>query len=419
MESVDTNIFNASCSCDTIDLIKLREIERTYESETKVPLKLDRFFSHSPTSLSEKSYGSLLNFSSILKHVLENTNIRKNFLSPLGPDYQELIDNPISGGLFLGIDFHDSEFGPKLIEINTNAGGLLINSILYDVQLNCTDHMQFDSSLIGNVNRLNFIFNAFQAEWNLQFAGKVLKTVAILDENPTEQFLYSEFLMYQSILKSKGIECFILSPDDLVSMEGNLFYNDQKIDFIYNRHTDFMLEGSSLTKVKDAFIQKKVCLSPNPIDYLLFANKSNLQYLSDKKFLEEIGIEQSKIDVLTSVIPQTILFKESERDYFWEKRKQIFFKPQNGYGSKGVYSGKKLTKSKFEEISKLDYLAQDEIPPTKRTIHEVDFKIDYRAYIYDFQMILLTSRLYQGQATNFRTEGGGFSPVLRNVSRIL
>lgn len=38
-------------------------------------------------------------------------------------------------------------------------------------------------------------------------------------------------------------------------------------------------------------------------------------------------------------------------------------------------------------------------------------KMDIRAYVYNSEIQLLAARLYQGQTTNFRTQGGGFAPV--------
>lgn len=38
-------------------------------------------------------------------------------------------------------------------------------------------------------------------------------------------------------------------------------------------------------------------------------------------------------------------------------------------------------------------------------------KMDVRLYTYDGQILLTAARLYQGQATNFRTPGSGFAPV--------
>ncbi|WCL48968.1 hypothetical protein [Leptospira sp. GIMC2001] len=63
-----------------------------------------------------------------------------------------------------------------------------------------------------------------------------------------------------------------------------------------------------------------------------------------------------------------------------------------------------------------DYIVQEFIEPSTRSFQvegeAMDFKTDFRAYIYDKEVFLLTSRLYQGQTTNFRTAGGGFSPVI-------
>ena len=38
-------------------------------------------------------------------------------------------------------------------------------------------------------------------------------------------------------------------------------------------------------------------------------------------------------------------------------------------------------------------------------------KFDLRNYVYDGRVQWVAARLYQGQATNFRTTGGGFAPV--------
>jgi hypothetical protein len=39
-------------------------------------------------------------------------------------------------------------------------------------------------------------------------------------------------------------------------------------------------------------------------------------------------------------------------------------------------------------------------------------KFDIRAYTYAGQIQLLAARMYAGQTTNFRTQGGGFAPVI-------
>ncbi len=86
-----------------------------------------------------------------------------------------------------------------------------------------------------------------------------------------------------------------------------------------------------------------------------------------------------------------------------------------GHGSKGVYRSEKLTRRVFEEILKGDYIAQNFVPAGELTLR-VDGtvttrKVDIRLYTYAGQLLLAAARVYQGQATNFRTPGGGFAPV--------
>jgi hypothetical protein len=38
-------------------------------------------------------------------------------------------------------------------------------------------------------------------------------------------------------------------------------------------------------------------------------------------------------------------------------------------------------------------------------------KLDVRLYTYEGEVLLAAARLYQGQATNMRTPGGGFAPL--------
>ena len=56
------------------------------------------------------------------------------------------------------------------------------------------------------------------------------------------------------------------------------------------------------------------------------------------------------------------------------------------------------------------------MPPSQRLIEvdgvQTDLKFDLRAYTYNGAVQLLAARMYAGQTTNFRTEGGGFAPVI-------
>ena len=103
-------------------------------------------------------------------------------------------------------------------------------------------------------------------------------------------------------------------------------------------------------------------------------------------------------------------------DRLWEERNQLFFKPATGHGSKAVYRGDKVTRSVWQEIARGGYVAQAFAPPSQRMIKLdgalTSRKMDVRLYTYDGEVLLVAARLYQGQATNFRTPGGGFASVL-------
>jgi hypothetical protein len=99
----------------------------------------------------------------------------------------------------------------------------------------------------------------------------------------------------------------------------------------------------------------------------------------------------------------------------WKARKNLFFKPAGGHGSKAVYRGAKVTRGMWAEIIRGGYVAQEFAAPSERMI-KLDGvpavrKTDVRLFVYDGQVLLAAARLYQGQTTNFRTSGGGFAPI--------
>jgi len=87
-----------------------------------------------------------------------------------------------------------------------------------------------------------------------------------------------------------------------------------------------------------------------------------------------------------------------------------------GYGAKAAYRGDKLTRRVWGDILVGDFVAQALVPPAGRmTLVDgvlTDLKFDLRAYSYGGQVQLLAARMYAGQTTNFRTQGGGFAPVI-------
>lgn len=303
-------------------------------------------------------------------------------------------------GVFYGYDFHLNSDGVHLIEINTNAGGAFLNALL----------LENPHGLPGEAVAAGDPEKVFIEMFRNECAGVNLSGIAIVDEQPEQQYLYPEFLLAQRMFERAGIRTFIVDPAGLQARDDGLYVGEQKIALIYNRLTDFSMEQYPV--LLNAWRQGSVVLTPNPGHYARYADKRNLARLTDMDELRALDVDETDIAILQAGIPHTFVVQPDLEESLWHDRKQLFFKPCSGYGSKGAYRGDKLTRRVYGEILQSDYVAQQLAPPGERSVAEgVSLKYDVRCYVYDGKIQLVAARLYQGQTTNFRTPGGGFAPV--------
>ena len=342
------------------------------------------------------------------------------------PDYQSAVldhapeiaryrPGPI--GVLMGYDFHLSPEGPKLIEINSNAGGALINAYLLQAQRACCNPLteveatKFDLAVVC----ADFIAS-FESEWRRQGRSAQPRSIAIVDHVPREQYLYPEFVLFQRLFEKHGIAALIVPPGELVHRDGALWHGGQRIDLVYNRLTDFDLSQPESLQLRHAYVAGNVVVTPNPRAHAIYADKRNLTLLTDQTLLLEWNVGEDVIDTLRIGIPKTVVVTSKNADDLWARRNKLFFKPSSGYGSKAAYRGDKITRKVWSEILSASYVAQVIVPPSARTItidgKPQSMKADLRAYVYAGIVQLLAARLFQGQTTNFRTPGGGFAPVI-------
>ena len=318
----------------------------------------------------------------------------------------EIARQPVAArGVFMGYDFHLTEQGPKLIEINTNAGGGLLNAYLLAA------HGQAEA---GATVRTAFV-NMFREEWRLARGDAPLRRIAIVDEQPAGQFLAPEFELFRQLFEDHGIAAVIADPQELAWDGEALRHDGQPVDLIYNRLTDFALDFPVDRDIRAAYLADAVVLTPHPRAHALYADKRNLMLLSDAAQLDALGVDAPTRGVLLAGIPQTVAVDPEKEAIFWAGRKRWFFKPPAGFGSRAAYRGDKLTKRVFEEILHGGYIAQEIALPSEHAVmvegSEQRMKADIRCYVYAGAIQLVAARLYQGQTTNFRTPGGGFAPV--------
>ncbi|HSV36841.1 MAG TPA: hypothetical protein VLI46_14865 [Ramlibacter sp.] len=324
-------------------------------------------------------------------------------------------------GAFMGYDFHLSPQGPRLIEINTNAGGALLHAAAARAHRACCTPL--DGMFGGPVDLQQLdqaFFDMFLAEWRAQRGNAPLRTIVITDDAPGQQYLAPEFEMARQLFLSRGITAVVADAAELQWREGALWHaalpEGVAVDLVYNRLTDFDLSQPSHEALAQAYETGAAVVTPHPRAHALHADKRNLVALSDDALLASWGATAQDRKLLGQVVPRTREVTPADTDGLWAARKQLFFKPAAGYGSRGAYRGDKLTRRVWGEIAQGNFIAQALVPPSERMVavdaEPTRLKLDVRAYAYDGQIQLLAARTYQGQTTNFRTAGGGFSPVV-------
>ena len=325
-------------------------------------------------------------------------------------------------GVFMGYDFHvDAAGGVGLIEVNTNAGGAMLNVVLARAQRVCCAAMEGLVPTEASIDALEAgLVAMFRREWALAGRQGELRSVLIVDDAPRSQYLYPEFLLFEDLFRRHGLRARIADPSELSLREGRLVCEAEPFDLVYNRLTDFSLTEPMHAVLRQAWLDEVVVLTPDPLAHALRADKRHLALLCDAERLEAIGVDAATAALLQQTVPQTEVVTADRAEALWAARRDLFFKPRDGFGSRAAYRGDKLTRRVWQDTilggQGGGYVAQALVRPGERTVPTADdparlLKFDLRNYAYAGQVQWVAARLYQGQTTNFRTPGGGFAPV--------
>ncbi|MDP2357025.1 MAG: hypothetical protein Q8M31_13325 [Beijerinckiaceae bacterium] len=403
---------NKHCFCITLDrgaLCEALELEAGDPEfcETWIGPKAT-LFSNVPVFLSAEEVAEMQRVVAAIETMARLPAYKAAVLS-WAPEISQVDYGPV--GALMGYDFHIGENGPRLIEINTNAGGAFLNALLAKAQRKCCVEMDMPLKPQGFED---VAFRMFQDEWMRQRGTGAARRIAIVDDKPEEQYLYPEFLLVRQMMAARGVDAIIADARHLRYKGDGLSIEGKPIDLVYNRVTDFAFDQPEHSALREAYRAGSVVVSPNPHNHALLADKRNLSLLSDLTLLESWGLDTDLIAQLKAV-PRTIIVTPESAGELWKSRKGLFFKPMGGHGGKAVYRGDKMTKGVWAEIERGGYVAQVLVRPSERMI-KIDGsleprKMDVRLYTYDSHVLLVAARLYQGQTTNFRTPGGGFAPV--------
>lgn len=408
---------NAECFCIGLDHDALRHAIHARAGEEGLPALLEErcpyIFASQPVFVSPTQHTRMTALIQAIESVIALPAYQARVLARAPVIARR---RPGAGGVFFGYDFHVTATGIGLIEINTNAGGAMLNALLARAQRACCPPIERMFPLMATADAFEARIAAmFRNEWTLAGRTQPLRTIAIVDEQPQSQYLYPEFLLFRQLFEANGWTTVIADPAELSLRDGRLHCGDQVIDLVYNRLTDFYLEAESSAALREAWQQDAAVITPHPHAHALYADKRNLAVLSDQVQLAELGAPAGTQALLLSGIPRTEIVEPENADRLWAERKRLFFKPFAGYGSRAAYRGDKITRRVWQDILAGGYIAQAHVAPGLRAFSAGEssqpLKFDLRSYVYEDQVQWMAARLYQGQTTNFRTPGGGFAPV--------
>ena len=315
--------------------------------------------------------------------------------------------DPGHDAVMMCYDFHLAGEMPRLIEVNTNAGGGMLAFLAHAPTLPVVHH-----SLSPKLRER--LLQTFSEEIKKFSAGAQLKPkrMAIIDEDPAGQHLYPEMVAFAELFTAWGVPTEIIEPQRLEASAAGVRLDGRPVDLVYNRHCDFYLASDAMAGLRQAYLAGTVCLTPNPHMYGLLADKRRMILWADPQQRAAWHLSAHDDQLLEQVVPETRLLGELDLEQVWSDRRQLVFKPADSFGGKGVLIGEKVSRKRFDQLPAATTLVQEMIPPSMtESVDQEPMKTDLRLYAYRNRVLGVTARLYRGQVTNLRTPGGGFARV--------
>ncbi|MDQ6881053.1 MAG: hypothetical protein M3150_03050, partial [Pseudomonadota bacterium] len=175
--SIET--LNSSCFCISLDEVALRSRLETDLGSIGLPEAMvvthPHLFASVPMFVSRKHLQAMADVVRAVETVVATSLYREAVLawapSSAGHD-------PGSPGGLLGYDFHLGPAGPQLIEVNTNPGGALLNTVLGRAHRACCAEvagLAMEPMEADAVEQA--LFDVFLAEWRLQRGDAALTSV--------------------------------------------------------------------------------------------------------------------------------------------------------------------------------------------------------------------------------------------------
>ncbi len=256
-------------------------------------------------------------------------------------------------------------------------------------------------------------------------------TIAIVDwkEVPT----YTEFELLKEFFESRGFDCVIADPRDLVYEDGRLRYDKTTIDLVYKRilTNDCVERPDETRELVSAYRNHDVCMV-NPFRAKLVHKKSIFAVLTHE--MNHGMFTREELSLIEKHIPWTRLIRNEKTlfhgswidlvDYILNHKDSFVIKPNDEYGGKGVILGNEASQSDWEKVihealKGEPYVVQEIVPIPRESfpifensrIQYVDMVVDMDPYVFGSKVEGILTRLSASSLANV-TAGGGTTPTL-------
>ena len=298
--------------------------------------------------------------------------------------------------LLLSYDVHPTPAGPVLIEVNTNAGGVLTAIKAARHANQCCP----DAERSALERRLLDLFRRDLLGPDAASTGHV----AIVDDRLATQALLPEMLALAELLRPHAQRVSVVDAEEVSFRDGRLWHGPHAIDRIYWRSTDFLLADPGHDGIRRAVESGSVVLAPSAAAYRAIADKRRFLDWSEDPWL---GRENG----LTFQVAETRRLSERSVDAWYTDRAEWVFKPIDGFGSRGVYVGKSISRARLAALPTEQYLAQRYTPHPVVDRDGREWKYDVRLFADRGEVIGAAARVFHGQVVGMKAPGSGFATL--------
>ena len=175
-----------------------------------------------------------------------------------------------------------------------------------------------------------------------------------------------EFEEFKRAFEKSGFNCNIISPDQLKEENGDLYFENMRVDIIYRRLVtrDMMDNYEELQPLIRGIKANKTCIIGSIKSQIVHTKKyfEALHHPIVRKYFSE-----EELEYIDNHIPYTsALVSDDQLDTYVDNKDDYIIKPVDYYASKGVYAGKEFDAETWRkmliDLSGTGYIIQEFCP---------------------------------------------------------